>query len=191
MVPGGLVDDEQGTDGLGLRDVGVGGDPVLLDPGGAAAGVVHEEAAVRRVVRVEGEPEQPSLPAAFHPVGDVEERGRRQGAIPDDPDATVLLHHEEAVIPRRRREVHGRVEAARDGFEGDGRVARRHRRARAGAASDEEQDPDEQTVHRHLPAVRVGRRPRPFRPQGRGRSGGRPAPPGGGGAAARSGDFRP
>jgi hypothetical protein len=84
-----------------VRDVGIGGDVVPGDLDGAVAlpRVVDEEEAVGRVVRMEGQPQEPALATAAGAGradgGGVEEGGGQDlGAVPD-PDLAGLLHDEQ------------------------------------------------------------------------------------------------
>ena len=82
-----------------------------------ARGVVHEDAAVGLVVRVEREPEQAALAARPHAVVEVHEHRRRgvSGHEGDDaraPAARPLLHDVRPLrLPGRDGEFHGGLEA--------------------------------------------------------------------------------
>src|ERR1043165_1064508 len=117
---------------LGVRDgeddgaagdvgaVGIGGEDGVARDGDVAVrrGVVDEEETVRRVVRMEGEAEEPALVAAGNEAADVEEgRGQDARAVPDD-DGAALLDDEEPGVARAD-DAEGRGEAARDPLQRD------------------------------------------------------------------------
>ena len=102
----------------------------------ALEGPVDVEGAVGLVARVEREPEQSPLTAVADHVRDVEEGGRQQDAVLDDPDPAGLLDHEQAAaaVPGARDEI-GCHEARDDRPQDDG-----SRRARAGRPERDERD---------------------------------------------------
>ena len=96
--------------------------PVLDDARVAAAvGVVHVEAAVLRVVGVEGQPEQPLLAPRDDAAADVEEEAGAQPAALDHPDRAALLDDVETWVALRRGDRHRRVQPAHEGDEARGR----------------------------------------------------------------------
>ena len=107
--------------------------------GAQGRAVVDEEAAVRRVIGVEGEAEQAALVEA-RLQGDelgaqVEKRRRQARAVGvEDPHQTHLVDDEEAPrAVRRRHQVHRRGEGVGDELHADGhRVAHRGLRERGG-----------------------------------------------------------
>jgi hypothetical protein len=130
------VGDPQETSLGGRGAVGVRAAPAVLgdDQRAARVRVVDVETPVRPVRGVEGQAQEPSLPAARDPRLDVEE-GRREerSGLRDDPDPASLLDHEQAA-----RAVAGVGERDRlrepgshgDEAQGDGRLRRRWRHAR-------------------------------------------------------------
>src|SRR5262249_59232737 len=82
-------------------------------------GVVQDEAAVRGVAGVEGEPEQPLLAAARDLGREVEEGRGRGRAAADDADPPGLLDDEQPPgrVAGRDPQVERLVEAARDDLE--------------------------------------------------------------------------
>src|SRR5215216_1694888 len=93
-----LVDEQ---DGFGARRVSAvricARHPVSGDDGAAVAiGVVDENVSIVRVVGMEGDAEQPALPATADEVGDVQERLGHEPTIANDADAPRLLDDKEA-----------------------------------------------------------------------------------------------
>ena len=121
-----------------VGDVGIGAaDAELRDDGvPVAVGVVHEQARVVRVVRVERETEQPTFAPAGDPSRDVDERSLAQRAVLDDPDASALLDDEQAsTIVAGVGHVERRDQALHGDFDIDvhpGRVERSRRAGRGG-----------------------------------------------------------
>src|SRR5207247_1431098 len=115
------VGDSEEDGGAGrIADVGVRrGDGVARDGDVAARrGVVDEEEAVRRVVRMEGQAEEPALAAAGDEVADVEEgRGQDARAVPDR-DGAALLDDEEPRVAGAD-DAERRSEAAGDALQGE------------------------------------------------------------------------
>ena len=106
----------------GVRAARVTGDAVLSDHRGAPPiGVEHEESAVRDVVGMEGQTQQPALVGTRVDDGtDVQERVRGEPAVGDDANAAFLLDHKQA--PRSVSRVSGEDgpdEAAHDNVGGE------------------------------------------------------------------------
>src|SRR2546425_7250608 len=93
-----MGDDQQASLATGVRDVRIGGRGGELsdDQITGRFGEVHEEAAVRCVVRVKRNAEQTALAARAHAVADIQERLRQRSARLYDLDGPVLLDHEQA-----------------------------------------------------------------------------------------------
>ena len=120
-----MGDDQQASFATGVRDVRVGGRGGELsdDQITGRFGVVHEEAAVRCVVRVKRNAEQTALAARAHAVVDIQERLRQRFARLDDLDGPVLLDDEQAVdVMRGRGQMDRQREAFGDQFGGQGRA---------------------------------------------------------------------
>ena len=100
--------EEHGLDAVGDARVGRR-DAVLGDDGGTVGlpRVVDEESAIARELGMEGEAEQPALPAEEHLGGDVEEDDGGAGPGREHPDDARLLDDEQpmAAVPRVGHEV--------------------------------------------------------------------------------------
>jgi hypothetical protein len=94
-----LGDLQQHAGARGVGHVGVGRRAILGDAADVRpplhGRVVNVEAAVGRVIGVEGEAEQAHLAAPFTHVWHGEERRLHQRAVADDADAARLLHDEQ------------------------------------------------------------------------------------------------
>ncbi len=91
---------------VGIGYVRVGRDGVALDARVAVVvGIAGVEKAVRRVVRVESYAQQTALAPGPHASRDVQERRPQQLPVFDDADPAALLHHEQARVAGRRREI--------------------------------------------------------------------------------------
>jgi hypothetical protein len=107
---------EDRREGRRVRHVGVGTDRVLTDHRGAARVRVGDvELAVRRIVGVEGHPQEAALAATVGERVDVQEGRREEGTVLDDLDPAALLDDEQSRgVTGRRAEEQGRSEAAGD-----------------------------------------------------------------------------
>ena len=119
--------------------------------------VVHEESRIVREVRVEGEPEQPLLPAGPDLRGDVEvglrsDRARRV----DDPDRPLLLDDVELgrAVPGGR-DVDRLRETFGEWLQADGDVAGVGAEHLAAARDGDEDDRDEHREHRDQDEARA------------------------------------
>ena len=63
--------------------------------------VIDVEESVARVIRMEGNAQQSLLTTALHAVGDIDERGRKRGAVLYDSNPPSLLDDKEPRIIRR------------------------------------------------------------------------------------------
>ena len=90
--------------GPGVRDVGIRAGDLIARDEDVAGGVrvADVEEAVRRIARVKGEAEEPTLAPILHAVGDVQEDACGYGARLQDLDPPSLLHDEEAAAPVSR-----------------------------------------------------------------------------------------
>jgi hypothetical protein len=131
-----------------VGDVGIGADAEARDdvvstsrrhgdgarPGECARRlrVADVEVAVRLVVGIEGEPDEPLLDGRADLAGQIEERRRQEDAVTHDADRARLLDDEHATRIERRR---SRVERLRQAG-GDERLVERGRRRRRHAVAE-------------------------------------------------------
>ena len=91
---------------------------------------MDDEPAVGGILGMEGEPEQSLLVPARDLPGDVEERGREQGAVLHDADPSALLDDEEPGVADGGREIERKAQSGGHLLERDGlRPIRRVRRS--------------------------------------------------------------
>ncbi len=108
VVVVGLVDRQPRVGAAGVGQVGVGAH-VVADEARIAGlvGEVDVEAAARRVVRREGQSEQPLLRIDRHASAQVQERAPVGAVAVEDPDAAFLLDDEQARVAGRRDQADG------------------------------------------------------------------------------------
>ncbi|MNN06721.1 hypothetical protein D3C81_1195220 [compost metagenome] len=83
-------------------------------------GVINEEIAIARVLRVEGQRQQPPLAAGGGERADIEEGRGQQVAVLHHADASCTLENEQAAVAGRRRQENGRIQARGHFLQGQG-----------------------------------------------------------------------
>src|SRR5262245_18482662 len=116
-------------------------------------GVVDVDEAVRGVLRVEGEPEQPLLPAGLGEVSDVEEESGSELSALHDPNGPALLDDVEPPrLAARGRHVDGLDQSTRDDRAPEG-VLGAECRARGACEHDGREDSGQQDHQAHRATV--------------------------------------